>query len=123
MTKVIAARECITCGTKFVPKSKNNRFCNTDCRKGRNIVPPAPETAPEYTLTDPSNHLLATGPSALSCGLTETQEGEPCFVMTVRTQSTTCTVALTYKEASAWLAEFAYKVKDMQDQQEQAQAE
>lgn len=108
---ILPSKTC-TCGTKFVPKSAKHKYCSKACRKGKTA--PA---SPEYTLTDPSNHLLATGPSALSCGVTETSEGESCFVMTVRTQSTTLTVALTYKEAAAWLTEFAYKVKEMQDAQ------
>jgi hypothetical protein len=112
MTKVLSAREC-ACGTKFVPKSAKHKHCSAECRKGKKAVEAAPPL--EYTLIDVSNHLLATGPSALSCGFTETEAGDTCLLMTVRTSSTTCTVALTYKEASAWLGEFAIKVKKMQD--------
>ena len=111
---VLEAKTCAACDSKFVPKSRAHKYCSEDCRKGK-----TDKTAPlpEFTLTDPSNHLLSSGPSALSCGVTKIGE-EPALLMTIRTSSTTLTVALTYKEAAAWLAEIAYKVKDMQDAQE-----
>ena len=83
-------------------------------RRDKPVPEEVTEKAPEYTLTDPSNHLLTTGPSVLSCGVTEIN-GEQVLLMTVRTQSTTLTVALSYKEAASWLGELAYKVKAMQD--------
>lgn len=110
MATVLEAKTCVKCDSKFVPKSVRQKFCGPDCRNSK-----APATAPlEFTLTDTSNHLLATGPSALSCGVAESGE-EPQLILTIRTSSSTVTIALTEKEASAWLAEIARRIKMMQD--------
>lgn len=105
---VLPAKTC-TCGTKFVPKSKKHKFCSYDCRKSKKAAP----AEPLYILTDVSNHLLSTGPSALSCGVIETQEGESCLIMTIRTQSTTLTIGLSREEAASWIADLNAKVKEM----------
>jgi len=117
MTKTLSAKTCTSCDGKFVPKSAKHKYCSKECRNGKK---PDTEDAPlRFTLTDESNHLLSTGPSAMSCGLTKLQD-ETVLLMTVRTSSATVTVALNGKEAAAWLTEFAYKVKEMQDSAEAA---
>jgi len=113
---MMTAVKCAGCDTQFVPKNKNNKYCSADCRKG--VKEEAPVVTREYTLTDTSNPLLALGPSALSCGIVATDEGNR-LIVTVRTSSATVTVGLTGKEASAWLAEFAYRVRDLQDAEEE----
>lgn len=69
---------------------------------------------PQYTVTDPSNHLLSLGtPSAMSCGVMETEDG-PFLILTVRTTSATVTVSLAEKEALGWLIEIGKKISAMQ---------
>ena len=110
MATVLEAKSCPACDNKFVPKSSKHQYCSKECRKNG----PAEPAAQEYTLTDPSNHMLSLGPSALSCGIMEVN-GENYMVVTVRTPSTTLTVGLTEKEASGWLAEIAWKTKALKD--------
>jgi hypothetical protein len=106
----IAARTCPECSDKFVPKSVKHKYCSKECRERSK---PTPE-APKYTVTDPSNHLLSLGtPSAMSCGVMETEDG-PYLIVTVRTTSATVTVSLSEKEALGWLIEIGKKISAMQ---------
>jgi hypothetical protein len=82
-------------------------------------APKTPEP-PKFELTDPSNHLLATTPSALSIGVMDLETGSH-LLFTVRTPSTTMTVALTAKEASSWVVELAKAVQAMQQEAPKAE--
>lgn len=73
--------------------------------------------APQYTLTDQSNHLLMAGPSVMTCGTMMTDQGR-VLILTVRTASTTLTVGLSQKEASAWLTELALSIREMNNEPE-----
>jgi hypothetical protein len=121
---MITAQKCAGCETQFVPKNSKNKYCSKECRTGTvsKMAETTEDTTPKFSLVDQSNHLLSIGPTALSCGLIPTDEG-PRLLVTVRTPSTTMTVGLTNKEASAWLAEFAYKVRDMQASEESTATE
>lgn len=72
---------------------------------------------PEITLTDPSNRLLALGPSVMSCGLMDTEEGKR-LILTIRTSSTTLSIALTEDEAAAWRIELGKKAREMAQEAE-----
>lgn len=124
MTTVLEAISCPRCDTKFTPKSAKHKYCSKECREAKpapavETAAPEPAKQPEFTLTDPSNHILAVGPSVMTCGLMKTEEGI-VLVLTVRTASTTVTVGLSQKEASGWLTELALNIREMQNEEAKA---
>lgn len=109
---VVTMSSCPVCDVKFAAKSKKHKYCSKNCREKAN-QPAAPEKL-EFTLTDLSNHLLAFGPSAMSCGIMKT-DTDPQLLLTIRTSSATVTVALDRANAVAWFTELAKKIQEMQE--------
>lgn len=60
--------------------------------------PPPPAQAPPI---DPGNTLLAVTPAQLTCSHLQTADGQR-LALTIRTQTTTLTVALTRGDAADW---------------------
>jgi len=116
---VVELTSCPVCEVKFAAKSKKHKYCSKDCRE-KSKQPAEPEKL-EFTLTDLSNHLLAFGPSAMSCGIMRTGDG-PQLILTIRTSSATLTVGLDRANAVAWFTELAKKIQEMQQIEADAKA-
>lgn len=73
-------------------------------------MPPA--TPQQYSLIDPSNHLLAMQPAVLTTGLVPTSDGQKSAI-TIRTSTTTLTVLLEKQDLEAWAAQLVKQAQVM----------